>query len=57
MGMFDTIHLKSPLICPVCGGQKHDYQTHAFDDVMANYRIGSRVGGAVLTGIVQERFW
>ncbi|MCU0777821.1 MAG: hypothetical protein MUF86_09175 [Akkermansiaceae bacterium] len=57
MGMFDTIHLKSPLICPVCGGQEHSYQTHAFDDVMANYRIGSVVGGALLTGIVQERFW
>lgn len=57
MGMFDTIHLTSPLVCPVCGGQENSYQTHAFDDVMANYRIGSRVGGRVLTGIVQERFW
>lgn len=57
MGMFDTIHLKHPLVCPTCGGQEHDFQTHAFDDVMANYRIGSRVGGALLTGIVQERFW
>jgi hypothetical protein len=57
MGMFDTIHLKSPLVCPTCGGQEQDYQTHAFDDMMANYRIGSRVGGGVLTGIVQEKFW
>ena len=39
MGLFDTIHLKSPLVCPTCGRQEHDYQTHAFDDVMANYRI------------------
>lgn len=57
MGMFDTIHLNSPLVCPVCGEQKHSYQTHAFDDVMADYRIGSLVRGGVLTGIVQERFW
>lgn len=57
MGMFDTIHLKTPLVCPTCGKQEHTYQTHAFDDVMADYRIGSLVRGGVLTGIVQEGFW
>ena len=57
MGMFDTIHLKSPLVCPTCGNQEHTYQTHAFEDVMADYRIGSFVRGGVLTGIVREGFW
>jgi hypothetical protein len=57
MGMFDTIHLEFPLVCPACGGQEHSFQTHAFEDVMADYRIGSLVRGGVLTGIVQERFW
>jgi len=57
MGMFDTIHLKNPLICPACGAQENDFQTHAFEDVMADYRIGSVVRGGVLSGIVQERFW
>jgi hypothetical protein len=41
MGMFDTIHLKNPLVCPVCGGHGHDYQTHAFDDVMTSIKTES----------------
>jgi hypothetical protein len=58
MGMFDTIHLKHPLVCPVCGGGQYSHQTHAFEDVMAHYRIGSLVsGGGVLSGIVQETLW
>ncbi len=39
MGMFDTSHLKTPLVCPVCGAEQHDHQTHAFDDVMADYEM------------------
>jgi len=57
MGMFDTIHLKQPLVCPVCGGGQHSYQTHAFADVMADYRIGSLVSGDVHSGIVKETLW
>lgn len=57
MGMFDTIHLKTPLVCPVCGAGQHSCQTHAFDDVMADYQIGSLVGGTVLSGIVSETLW
>jgi hypothetical protein len=57
MGMFDTIHLKLPLVCPTCGAGQYNHQTHAFEDVMAAYRIGSVVRGGVLTGIVKETFW
>lgn len=57
MGMFDTIHLEAPLRCPVCGAEQHSLQTHAFEDVMAHLRIGSRVGGSVLSGIMSETLW
>jgi hypothetical protein len=57
MGLFDTIHLQSPLVCPTCGTCETTYQTHAFEDSMADYRIGSVVRGGVLSGIVQESFW
>ncbi len=57
MGMFDTIHLKQPLVCPVCGAGQNSYQTHAFEDVMANYEIGSLVRGGILSGIVNETLW
>ena len=57
MGMFDTVILNVPLVCPVCGGKESSHQTHAFEDVMATYRIGSVVRGGVLTGIIHETFW
>lgn len=57
MGMFDTIHLEAPLRCPVCGAEQQSLQTHAFEDVMAHLRIGSRVGGSVLSGIVSDTMW
>ncbi len=57
MGMFDTVHLESPLICPACGRKESSHQTHAFEDVMATYRIGSVVRGGVLTGIISETMW
>ena len=57
MGMFDTIHLEAPLRCPVCGAEQHSLQTHAFEDVMAHLRIGSRVGGSVLSGIISDTIW
>jgi hypothetical protein len=55
--MFDTIHLEAPLHCPGCGAEQHSLQTHAFEDVMAHLRIGSRVGGSVLSGIISETIW
>ena len=57
MGMFDTIHLSPPLACPACGAEQSTQQTHAFEDVMADYRIGSVVRGGVFKGIIRERFW
>ena len=57
MGMFDTIHLKAPLVCPVCGAEQLDHQTHAFHDILAIYEIGSLVGGSVLSGIISETLW
>lgn len=57
MGMFDTIHLNPPLICPVCGAEQSTQQTHAFEDLMENFRIGSVVGGGIYKGIVKESFW
>jgi hypothetical protein len=57
MGMFDTIHLHPPLICPVCGAEKSSQQTHAFEDVMEDFRIGSVVVSGVYKGIVKESFW
>ncbi len=57
MGMFDTIHLYTPLVCPTCGACETTLQTHAFEDSMAEYRIGSVTRGGVLSGIVQDGFW
>ena len=58
MGMFDTIHLKTPLICPGCGAAEHSLQTKEFDATMAHYKIGSALTSSpVLTGILKERLW
>ena len=56
--MFDTIHLKTPLICPACGAEVRSLQTKEFDCIMAHYKIGSLVTASpVLTGIVKETLW
>ena len=58
MGMFDTIHVRTPLICPVCAAEIRSLQTKEFDSTMANFRIGSVLSGsAVLTGIIKEHLW
>ena len=58
MGMFDTIHVKVPLICTVCGAEVRSLQTKEFDCIMAHYKIGSVLSGsAVLTGIIKEMLW
>jgi hypothetical protein len=56
--MFDTIHVKTPLLCPGCGAEQRSLQTKEFDSTMAHYKVGSVLSGsAVLTGIVKERLW
>ena len=58
MGMFDTIHLKTPLLCPACGAEVRSLQTKEFDCIIAHYKIGSLVTASpVLTGIVKETLW
>lgn len=53
--MFDTIHLKTPLICPGCGAEVRSLQTKEFGQLMAHYRIGSVLAASpVLTGILKE---
>ena len=58
MGMFDTIHLKTSLLCPTCDAEVRSLQTKEFDSIMAHYKIGSLVTASpVLTGIVKETLW
>lgn len=58
MGMFDTIHLGTPLICPGCEREIRGLQTKHFDSVMAHYRIGSVLSASpVHTGILTETLW
>lgn len=58
MGMFDTIHLKKPLICPDCGAEDFSLQTKHFDSCMAHFKIGSVLSGSpVLIGIIKETLW
>ncbi len=58
MGMFDTIHVKKPLICPVCGAEEFSLQTKHFDSCMAHFKIGSVLSGSpVLIGIIKESLW
>lgn len=56
--MFDTIHFKKPLICPVCGAEESSLQTKHFDSCMAHFKIGSVLSGSpVLIGIIKETLW
>ena len=58
MGMFDTIHVKKPLICPACGAEESSLQTKHFDNSMAHFKIGSVLSGSpVLIGIIKETLW
>jgi hypothetical protein len=58
MGMFDTIYLKKPLICPDCGAEEFSLQTKHFDCCMADFKIGSVLSGSpVLIGIIKETIW
>lgn len=56
--MFDTIHLKKPLICPDCSTEVFSLQTKHFDSCMADFKIGSVLSGVpVLIGIIKETLW
>ncbi|MEO6785385.1 MAG: hypothetical protein ABI318_04555 [Chthoniobacteraceae bacterium] len=56
--MFDTIHVKTPLICPVCAAEFRSLQTKEFDCIMAHFKIGSVLSGcSVMTGILKESLW
>ena len=57
MGMFDTIYFESPFMCPRCHGEIHHVQTHHFDEIMADYHVGSIVSSPVLSGILKEELW
>ena len=58
MGMFDTIHVQAPLLCPTCGAQICSLQTKEFDSIMAHFKTGSVLTGSpVLTGILKETLW
>lgn len=58
MGMFDTIYVRKPLLCPVCGAEVGALQTHHFGETMAHFKIGSVLSASpVLTGIVRETLW
>jgi hypothetical protein len=58
MGMFDTIRLDEPLVCPACGNRQATLQTHHFGETLETYRIGMLVPEcSVLTGILLESFW
>ncbi len=56
--MFDTIHLKPALLCPICGAEQHTLQSKAFGETMAHYEVGAVLRGSpVLHGILQETLW
>ena len=56
--MFDTIHIKTPLLCPNCGAEERSLQTKELGKSMAHYKIGSVLTWSpVLTGILKETFW
>jgi hypothetical protein len=58
MGMFDTIRLETPLVCPGCGHEEPAVQTHHFGETLDTYRIGMIVPHCpILTGILIETFW
>lgn len=58
MGLFDTIHLKTPLLCPACGAEIFDMQTKELGETMSDFRIGSVLTHSpVLSGILKERLW
>ncbi|HCM28516.1 MAG: hypothetical protein A2Z99_01215 [Treponema sp. GWB1_62_6] len=58
MGLFDTLILDPPLVCPRCGKAHESMQTKLFDSSMSTYRPGMIVPGCpVHTGILKDHTW
>jgi len=58
MGLFDTIILDPPLVCPRCGKAHESMQTKLFDSSMSTYRPGMIVPGCpVHSGILKDYTW
>lgn len=58
MGMFDTIHVKTPMLCPGCGAEHLSLQTKEFSNSMSHFKIGSVLSDSpVLMGILKESLW
>jgi hypothetical protein len=56
--MFDTIHVKTPLVCPTCSAEISSLQTKELSDTMSHFKIGSVLRDSpVLSGIVKETLW
>ena len=55
MGVYDTLALDPPLVCPLCGKQHESLQTHLFDCSLATYRPGMIIPGSpVHTGVLKD---
>jgi hypothetical protein len=58
MGIFDTLILDPPLVCPRCGKAHESMQTKVFDSSMSTYRPGMIVPGCpVHSGILKDYIW
>lgn len=58
MGIYDTLILEPPLLCPRCGVAHGSIQTKLLDSSMSTYRAGMLVPGCpVHSGILKENEW
>ena len=58
MGMFDTLILDPPLVCPRCAKVHGSMQTKSFDSTLSVYRPGMIIPGCpVHSGILKDHTW
>jgi len=58
VGLYDTLILDPPLVCPRCGAIHRSIQTGLLDSSMSTYRPGMLVPQCpVHSGILKERTW
>lgn len=58
MGIFDTLVLDPPLVCPRCGKAHESMQTKLLESSMSTYRPGMIVSGCpVHSGILKDYIW
>ncbi|HUX39670.1 MAG TPA: hypothetical protein VMV83_00770 [Rectinemataceae bacterium] len=58
MGIFDTLVLDPPLVCPRCGAVHASLQTKLLDSSLSTYRPGMIVPGCpVHMGVLKENIW